>query len=98
MILLYAEDSISLDEFHVKTEQINTDIPRLEHELQTLTRFTPNNITFEKAMNTVFKKIENITDVRSLSNTQLKEIIREITVDKDGHIDIYLNVLHNKAE
>lgn len=93
MIQLYADDSISLEEFHATIDPINTNIPRLEHELQTLTRFTPNYIAFEKAMNTVFKKIENIIDIRSLSNSQLKEIIREITVDKDGHIDIYLNTL-----
>ena len=98
MIQLFTADSISLEEFQEKTAQAKTAIPRLEYELQTLTKTAPNSIDFEKAMNSVFKNIEKITDIRTLSNAQLKEIIKEIIVDKNGHIDIYLNILQKKAE
>lgn len=98
MIQLFTTDLISLEEFQEKTAQAKTDIPRLEYKLQTLTKTAPNSTNFEKAMNSVFKNIEKITDIRTLSNAQLKEIIKEIIVDKNGHIDIYLNILQNKAE
>ena len=89
---LYMADCISLEEFQKNTSAIKAEIPRLEYELQKLS-IAPDKKAFEKAIDSVFQNIENITDIRKLSNSQLKEIIREIRVDKDGHIDIYLNTL-----
>jgi excinuclease UvrABC ATPase subunit len=92
MMNLYMADCISLEEFQKNTAAIKAEIPRLEYELQKLS-IAPDKKAFEKAIDSVFQNIENITDIRKLSNSQLKEIIREIRVDKDGHIDIYLNTL-----
>ena len=89
---LYMANYLSFEEFQSKTADIQAEILRLEYKLQTLTD-APDKKAFEKALDSVFQNIENITDLRKLSNTQLKEIIREITVDKEGHIDIYLNTL-----
>ena len=38
-------------------------------------------------------EIEDITDVRQMTNAQLKRIIQKIEVDKDGNVDIYLRLL-----
>jgi hypothetical protein len=48
---------------------------------------------FDQSVDSVFRNIQNITDIRKLSNAQLKEIIKEIKVSKDGRIQIYLNLL-----
>lgn len=92
MMNLYAADCISLEEFQKNTATTKAEIPRLEYELQALS-IAPDKKAFEKALDTVFQNIENITDIRKLSNAQLKEIVHEIKVDKQGHIDIYLNTL-----
>lgn len=92
MLRLFAEDMISLEELQEKLAVTKTQIPKLEYELKTLS-IKPNQKAFEKALDSVFQNIESITDIRTLSNAQLKRIIQKITVDKEGHVDIYLNLL-----
>jgi hypothetical protein len=92
MLRLFAEDMISLEELQEKLAVTKTQIPKLEYELKTLS-IKPNQKAFEKALDSVFQNIESITDIRTLSNAQLKKIIQKITVDKEGHVDIYLNLL-----
>ena len=43
-------------------------------------------------LNNTFKKIEDISDVHEMTNTQLKKLIQKIEVDKDGKVDIYLRL------
>ena len=81
-----------MDELEEKLKTINIEIPCLELELKKYA-IVHDQKAFEKSLDTVFHNIENITDIRKLSNAQLKEIIHEIKVDKDGHIDIYLNAI-----
>lgn len=47
----------------------------------------------ETVLNKTFKEIEDIADVRQMTNTQLKKLIQKIEVDKDGNVDIYLRLL-----
>ena len=47
----------------------------------------------ESVLGQTFKEIEDITDVRQMTNAQLKRIIQKIEVDKDGNVDIYLRLL-----
>ena len=42
---------------------------------------------------TPFRQIEDITDVREMTNAQLKRLIQKIVVDKDGNVDIYLRLM-----
>lgn len=47
----------------------------------------------EAILNNTFKTIEDITDVRQMTNIQLKKLIQKIEVDKEGNVDIYLRLL-----
>ena len=47
----------------------------------------------EHILGETFKEIEDIADVRQMTNAQLKRIIQKIEVDKDGNVDIYLRLL-----
>ena len=49
----------------------------------------------EEILNRTFKEIEDIVDVRQMTNAQLKRIIQKIEVDKDGNVDIYLRLFGN---
>ena len=46
----------------------------------------------ETILHQTFKEIEDIADVRQMTNAQLKRIIQKIEVDKDGNVDIYLRL------
>ena len=47
----------------------------------------------EMVLNNTFKKIEDISDVHEMTNTQLKKLVQKIEVDKDGKVDIYLRLM-----
>ena len=47
----------------------------------------------EAILQDTFRQIEDIADVRQMTNAQLKRIIQKIEVDKDGNVDIYLRLL-----
>lgn len=90
MILLFSKDLISMDELDEELKPLRIEIPRLELELKNYTAVYDRQ-AFEKSVDAVFHNIENVTDIRALSNAQLKELIREIRVYKNGCFDIYLN-------
>lgn len=90
MLHLFANDYISFEELNEKTSHLKTEIPRLEYELQRLCSNAPSATQFDRAIAETFTHIEKITDFRSLTNAQLKEIIECITVSADGVVDIHL--------
>ncbi|MDR0946914.1 MAG: recombinase family protein, partial [Ruminococcus sp.] len=48
----------------------------------------------ENVLDKTFQTMSDITDVNCMTNAELSAIINKITVDKDGQIDIYLNLLN----
>jgi len=89
----YIDDVISRDELNDKTKGIKKEIDRIENELKIIACNLTKEDQLEEILNNTFKKIEDITEVRNMSNTQLKQIIKKIEVDKDGNVDIYLRLL-----
>lgn len=80
LVRLYADEGISGTKIKNRKEFLRM-MSDAEHGL------------FEEAiLNQTFKEIEDITDVRRMTNTQLKKIIQRIEVDKDGNVDIYLRL------
>ena len=69
------------------------EIDRLEHELQIVSCNLTKGDQLERILNETFKTIESITDVRQMTNAQLKRIIDRIEVDHEGNVDIYLRLM-----
>ena len=46
----------------------------------------------ESILNHTFKAIEDITDVREMTNMQLKQLIQKIELDKEGNVEIFLRL------
>lgn len=90
---MYADDLISREELNEKIGGMRKEIERLENELKMVSFHITKGDQLEGILNTTFKEIEDITDVRQMTNAQLKRIIQKIEVDKDGNVDIYLRVL-----
>ena len=90
---MYADDLISRSELNEKIGGMRKEIERLENELKIVSYNLTKGEQLEAILNNTFKTIEDITDVRQMTNVQLKKLIQKIEVDKDGNVDIYLRML-----
>lgn len=89
---MYADDLISRDELNDKIGGMRKDVERIENELKLISRNLTKGEQLTTILNETFKEIESITDIREMTNTQLKRIIKKIEVDSNGEIHIYLRL------
>lgn len=89
---MYTDDLISREELNEKIGGSRKEIERLENELKIVSYQLTRGEQLEAVLNNTFKQLENITDVREMTNVQLKKLIQKIEVDKDGNVDIYLRL------
>nr|WP_318685708.1 recombinase family protein [uncultured Acetatifactor sp.] len=89
---MYADDLISREELGEKIGGMRKNIERLENELKMVSYHLTKGEQLEAVLNSTFQQIEDIADVRQMTNEQLKRIIQKIEVDKDGNVDIYLRL------
>ena len=90
---MYTDDLITREELNDKIGGMRQEIERLENELKMVSYHMTKGEQLEAVLNNTFKTIEDITDVRQMTNIQLKKMIQKIEVDKDGNVDIYLRLL-----
>ena len=90
---MYTDDLISREELNDKIGGMRKEIERLENELKMISYNLTKGEQLEAILNNTFKEIEDIADVRQMTNAQLKKLIQRIEVDKDGNVDIYLRLL-----
>ena len=89
---MYADDLISREDLNKKIGGSKKEIERLENELKMISYHLTKEEQLETVLNNTFKEIEDITDVRTMSNAQLKKVIQKIEVDKNGNVEIYLRL------
>lgn len=89
---MYTDDLISREELNEKIGGARKEIERLENELKMISYNITKGEQLENIVNSTFKEIEDITNIREMTNAQLKKIIEKIEVDKDGKADIYLRL------
>lgn len=89
---MYTDDLITRDELNEKIGGMRKEIERLENELKMVFYHLTKGEQLEALLNGTFREIEDITDVRQMTNAQLKHIIKKIEVDKEGNVDIYLRL------
>ena len=90
---MYADDLISREELNAKIGGARKEIERLENELKMVSYNLTRGEQLESILNRTFQEIGDVTDVREMTNAQLKRIIQKIEVDKEGNVDIYLRLL-----
>ena len=90
---MYTDDLISREELNEKIGGMRQEMERLEHELKIVSYNLTKGEQLESILNETFKTLESVTDVRQMTNAQLKRIVQKIEVDHDGNVDIYLRLL-----
>jgi Fe2+ transport system protein B len=90
---MYADNLISRDEVNQNIGGMRDEIAKLENELKIVGYNINKGEQLEGLIKTTFKTIEDVSDVRQLTNAQLKQIIQKIEVDKHGNVDIYLKLM-----
>ena len=89
---LYTDDIITRTEMNEKIGGSKKELERLQNELKMVSYHLTKGEQLEGILNNTFKEISDITDVRNMTNAQLKKIIQKIEVDKDGNVEIYLRL------
>lgn len=90
---MYTDDLISREELNVKIGGMREETAHLENELKLVSLNIDKGDQLEGLIKKTFSTIEDIADVRQMTNSQLKQVIQKIEVDKDGNVDIYLRLL-----
>ncbi len=90
---MYDDDLISREELNHKIGGMRKEIERLENELKMVSYRLTRGEQLEDMLLRTFNEIEEITDVRQMTNAQLRRIIQRIEVDQEGTVDIYLRLL-----
>lgn len=90
---MYADDLITREELNEKAAGMRQEIDRLEHELKIVSYNLTKGEQLEGILNETFKTIEGVTDVREMTNAQLRRIVDRIEVDHDGRVTIYLRLM-----
>lgn len=89
---MYTDDLISREELNDKIGDMKQKIQYIENELKLISFNLTKRDQLTEILKNTFKKIEDIADIRQMTNMQLKQIISKIEVDKYGNIDIYLKL------
>lgn len=90
---MYTDDLISREELNTRISGMRDEIARLENELKLVSLNINKGDQLEGLIKKAFSSIEDIADVRQMTNAQLKLVIQKIEVDKEGNVDIYLRLL-----
>ena len=90
---MYADDLISREELNEKIGGMRKEMERLENNLKLVSYHLTKGEQVEGILKNTFQRIEDIADIRQMTNAQLKRILQKIEVDKSGNIEIFLNPL-----
>jgi recombinase len=89
---MYTDDLITREELNEKIGGSLKEIERLENELKMVSYHLTRGEQLEGILNNTFKALEDVSDLRNMTNAQLKRLLQKIEVDKEGNIDIYLRL------
>lgn len=74
---MYTDDLISREELNEKIGGMRKEIEHLENELKMVSYHLTKGEQLEAILNDTFKTIEDIADIRQMTNAQLKRIIQK---------------------
>ena len=89
---MYTDDLITREELNAKIGGDKLELERLESELKMVEQHLTKGDQLQMILNDTFKEIEDISNLRLITNAQLKKVIDRIEVDHDGNVEVYLKL------
>jgi len=89
---MYTDDLITREELNAKIGGDKLELERLESELKMVEQHLTKGDQLQMILNDTFKEIEDISNLRLITNAQLKRVIDRIEVDHDGNVEVYLKL------
>lgn len=86
---MYTNDIISIQELKDMTERLNYEMERCKQELSSLEKNKEENHRLTELLEYECGGVESIVKPGIFNNSMLKSLIRTISVDKDGNVDVY---------
>ena len=91
---MYTDDLITREELNQYLSSMKKELERLESELRYVRHNLSKGDRLQEVLNTTFQELGDISDVKEMTNAQLKQVVQKIEVDKDGNVDIFLRLVN----
>ncbi len=92
---MFIDDLISREELKEKVRTLNEQIEKKDNQLKIVSFNMDKGDRIEKILEDTFSNMQAFLSMEETTNSQLKKVINRILVQKDGTIDIYLNLFHD---
>lgn len=89
---MYTDDLITREELNKKIGGDKQEIERLECELKMVEQQLTKGNRLQIILADTFKEIEDISNLREITNAQLRRVIDRIEVDHDGNVEVFLKL------
>ncbi len=87
---MYTDDLITREELNNKIGKDKQQLEQLQNELQAVERHLVQSDRLQQILSDTFNRVEDISNLRQITNAQLKKVIEKIEVDHDGNVEIFL--------
>ena len=93
---LYAGDLLSRRELEEQLRRTERELEILEAEVSRAAACRAGGAQLDAVLGNLFPTLEDLADVRTLTNAQLRRIVQRMEVAPDGAVDIYLQPLEGR--
>jgi hypothetical protein len=92
---MFIDDLISRAELNEKISKLNEQLEKIENDLKIVEYNLCKGDQLGSLVNQTFQDMEKLLSMGEITNAQLKKVIKQVRVKKDGTIDIYLRLLND---
>ena len=87
---MYTDDLITREELNSKIGGDKQEMNRLQEELKMVEQHLTKGDRLQIILADTFKEIEDISNLRTITNAQLRRVIDRIEVDRNGNVEVFL--------
>lgn len=89
---MYTDDLITREELNSKIGGDKQEMDRLQEELKMVEQHLTKGDRLQMILADTFKEIEDISNLRAITNAQLRRVIDRIEVDRNGNVEVFLKL------
>ena len=89
---MYTDDLITREELNAKIGGDKQEMNRLQEELKMVEQHLTKGDRLQMILADTFKEIEDISNLRAITNAQLRRVIDRIEVDRNGNVEVFLKL------